>query len=78
MKGASTAPFRFQSAGYLFSVAQTASLLYRRLPIGRGSPCVRQIATLQDGILRDGRLAVCATLNKYSADRPCHQFFVPA
>ena len=59
---------------YLFSVAQIVNLLYRRLPIGWALPEIRRSgrgAVLQDGILRYGRLAVCATntavaLNTYT------------
>jgi len=59
--------------GYLFSVAQIANLPHRRLQIGRALAVFRrpgQGAVLQDGILRYGRLAVCATntteaLNRY-------------
>ena len=60
--------------GYLYSVAQIANLLSRRLPIGRASANVRRDGTvdpLQDSILRHlpaprlrqagSRLAVCAT-----------------
>ncbi len=45
-------------------VAQICSLPYRRLAVGRASdqPRLSDFAhTLQDSILRDGRLQVCAT-----------------
>ena len=65
-----------RSLEYVFSVAQIANLLYRRLQIGRALAVFRrpgQGAVLQDGILRYRRLAVCATntteaLNRYSLD----------
>ena len=66
---------RASAALYVFSVAQIANLLYRRLQIGRALAVFRrpgQGAGLQDGILRYRRLAVCATntteaLNRYAA-----------
>jgi hypothetical protein len=54
---------------YLFAsaVAQTDSLPYRRLVIGRASAyphARRPAAALQDSILRHSRLPICVTLNK--------------
>jgi hypothetical protein len=69
MIGAGTARSRI----CLAVVAQSGTLTYRRLVIGRPSASLKARESMdaqQDAILRNGRLTICATLNEYAVPTP--------